>query len=193
MLTGKVNPSGRLPFSIPFKYEDGPIKTEAQYPGIKAEDDEFWQTHYSEGVYVGYRWYATQEIPVQFPFGHGLSYTAFEYSNAKAAKPSMTSAGTLKVSVEVVNTGSVDGAEVVQLYIADPEASVDRPAKELKGFEKVFLKAGEKKTVTFEIAAEDLSYFDAEKHEWVAEPGEFQALLGSSSEDIKAMVSFQLK
>ena len=193
VLTGKVNPSGRLPFSIPFKYEDGPIKTEAQYPGIKAEDDEFWQTHYSEGVYVGYRWYATQEIPVQFPFGHGLSYTAFEYSNAKAAKSSMTAAGTLKVSVEVANTGSVDGAEVVQLYIADPEASVDRPAKELKGFEKVFLKAGEKKTVTFEIAAEDLSYFDAEKHEWVAEPGEFQALLGSSSEDIKAMVSFQLK
>ena len=193
VLTGKVNPSGRLPFSVPFKYEDGPIKTEAQYPGIKTEDDEFWQTHYSEGVYVGYRWYATQEIPVQFPFGHGLSYTTFEYSNAKAAKPSMTVAGTLKVSVDVENTGSVDGAEVVQLYIADPEASVDRPAKELKGFEKVFLKAGQKKTVTFEIDAEDLSYFDAEKHEWVAESGEFQALLGSSSEDLKAMVSFQLK
>ena len=193
VLTGKVNPSGRLPFSVPFKYEDGPIKTEAQYPGIKTEDDEFWQTHYSEGVYVGYRWYSTQEIPVQFPFGHGMSYTTFEYSNAKAAKPSMTAAGTLKVSVDVENTGSVDGAEVVQLYIADPEASVDRPAKELKGFEKVFVKAGQKKTVTFEIDAEDLSYFDAEKHEWVAEPGEFQALLGSSSEDIKAMVSFQLK
>ena len=193
VLTGKVNPSGRLPFSVPFKYEDGPIKTEAQYPGIKTEDDEFWQTHYSEGVYVGYRWYSTQEIPVQFPFGHGLSYTTFEYSNAKAAKPSMTAAGTLKVSVDVENTGSVDGAEVVQLYIADPEVSVDRPAKELKGFEKVFLKAGEKKTVTFEIDAEDLSYFDAEKHEWVAESGEFQALLGSSSEDLKAMVSFQLK
>ena len=193
VLTGKVNPSGRLPFSVPFKYEDGPIKTEAQYPGIKTEDDEFWQTHYSEGVYVGYRWYATQEIPVQFPFGHGLSYTTFEYSNAKAAKPSMTAAGTLKVSVDVENTDSVDGAEVVQLYIADPEASIDRPAKELKGFEKVFLKAGQKKTVTFEIDAEDLSYFDAEKHEWVAESGEFQALLGSSSEDLKAMVSFQLK
>ena len=193
VLTGKVNPSGRLPFSIPFRYEDGPIKTEAQYPGIKTEDDEFWQTHYSEGVYVGYRWYSTQEIPVQFPFGHGLSYTTFEYSNAKAAKPSMTAAGTLKVSVDVANTGSVDGAEVVQLYIADPEASIDRPAKELKGFEKVWLKAGQKKTVTFEIDAEDLSYFDAEKHEWVAEPGEFQVLLGSSSEDLKAMVSFQLK
>ena len=193
VLTGKVNPSGRLPFSVPFKYEDGPIKTEAQYPGIKTEDDEFWQTHYSEGVYVGYRWYATKEIPVQFPFGHGLSYTTFEYSNAKAAKASMKANGTLEVTVDVANTGDVDGAEVVQLYIADPESSIDRPAKELKGVEKVWLKAGEKKTVKFEIDAEDLSYFDADKHAWVAEPGEFQALIGSSSEAIKAAVSFQLK
>ena len=193
VLTGKVNPSGRLPFSVPFKYEDGPIKTEAQYPGIKTEDDEFWQTHYSEGVYVGYRWYATQDIPVQFPFGHGLSYTTFEYSNAKSARSSMKSGEKLVVAVDVTNTGDVDGAEVVQLYIADPESSVDRPVKELKGFEKVWLKAGEKKTVRFEIGDDDLSYFDADKHAWVAEPGEFQAILGSSSENIKAAVSFQLK
>ena len=193
VLTGKVNPSGRLPFSVPFRYEDGPIKTEAQYPGVKAEGDQFWQTHYSEGVYVGYRWYATQEIPVQFPFGHGLSYTTFEYSNAKSARSSMKSGEKLVVAVDVTNTGEVDGAEVVQLYIADPESSVDRPVKELKGFEKVWLKAGEKKTVRFEIDDDDLSYFDADKHAWVAEPGEFQALLGSSSEDIKAAVSFQLK
>ena len=193
VLTGKVNPSGRLPFSVPFCYEDGPIKTERQYPGIKEPGDQYWQTHYDEGVYVGYRWYDTKEIPVQFPFGHGLSYTTFEYSNAKAAKPSMTASGTLKVSVDVTNTGDYDGAEVVQLYIADPEASVDRPAKELKGFEKVFLKAGQKKTVTFEIDAEDLSWFDADKHEWVAEPGEFQALFARSAGDIRTMVSFQLK
>ena len=193
VLTGKVNPSGRLPFSVPFCYEDGPIKTERQYPGIKEPGDQYWQTHYDEGVYVGYRWYDTKEIPVQFPFGHGLSYTTFEYSNAKAAKPSMTASGTLKVSVDVANTGDYDGAEVVQLYIADPEASVDRPAKELKGFEKVFLKAGQKKTVTFEIDAEDLSWFDADKHEWVAEPGEFQALFARSAGDVQTMVSFQLK
>ena len=193
VLTGKVNPSGRLPFSVPFCYEDGPIKTERQYPGIKEPGDQYWQTHYDEGVYVGYRWYDTKEIPVQFPFGHGLSYTTFEYSNAKAAKPSMTASGTLKVSVDVTNTGDYDGAEVVQLYIADPEASVDRPAKELKGFEKVFLKAGQKKTVTFEIDAEDLSYFDADKHEWVAEPGEFQALFARSAGDVRTMISFQLK
>ena len=193
VLTGKVNPSGRLPFSVPFCYEDGPIKTERQYPGIKEEGDEYWQTHYDEGVYVGYRWYDTKEIPVQFPFGHGLSYTTFEYSNAKAAKPSMTAAGTLKVSVDVANIGDRDGAEIVQLYIADPEASIDRPAKELKGFEKVYLKTGEKKTVTFEIDAEDLSWFDADKHEWVAEPGEFQALFARSAGDVRTMVSFQLK
>ena len=193
VLTGKVNPSGRLPFSVPFCYEDGPIKTERQYPGIKEPGDQYWQTHYDEGVYVGYRWYDTREIPVQFPFGHGLSYTTFEYSNAKAAKPSMTSSGTLKVSVDVENTGDYDGAEIVQLYIADPEASIDRPAKELKGFEKVYLKTGEKKTVTFEIDAEDLSWFDADNHEWVAEPGEFQALFARSAGDVRTMVSFQLK
>ena len=193
VLTGKVNPSGRLPFSVPFKYEDGPIKTERQYPGIKEEGDQFWQTHYDEGVYVGYRWYDSKGVPAQFPFGHGLSYTTFEYSNAKAAKSVMKADGTLKVSVDVVNTGDRDGAEIVQLYIADTEASVDRPSKELKGFEKVYLKAGEKKTVTFEIDAADLSYFDADRHEWVAEPGEFHALFARSSGDVKADAVFTLK
>ena len=192
VLTGKVNPSGRLPFSVPFKYEDGPIKTEAQYPGIKAEDDEFWQTHYSEGVYVGYRWYSSKKIKVQFPFGHGLSYTTFAYSNAVADKAEMTADQTLKVSVDVTNTGATDGAEVVQLYINDVKSTIDRPVKELKNFEKVYLKAGETKTVTFEIDAQDLSYFDADKHEWVAEPGKFKALIGSSSEDIRSTVNFKL-
>ena len=192
VLTGKVNPSGRLPFTVPFRYEDGPIKTEAQYPGIKAEGDEFWQTHYSEGVYIGYRWYSSKKIKVQFPFGHGLSYTTFAYSNATADKAEMTADQTLKVSVDVTNTGATDGAEVVQLYINDVKSTIDRPVKELKDFEKVYLKAGETKTVTFEIDAQDLSYFDADKHEWVAEPGKFKALLGSSSEDVKSIVNFKL-
>jgi len=192
VLTGKVNPSGRLPFTVPFRYEDGPIKTEAQYPGIKAEGDEYWQTHYSEGVYVGYRWYSSKKIKVQFPFGHGLSYTTFAYANAKADQPEMTADQTLKVSVDVTNTGATDGAEVVQLYISDVKSTIDRPVKELKNFEKVYLKAGETKTVTFEIDAEDLSYFDADKHEWVAEPGKFKALIGSSSEDIRSTVNFKL-
>ena len=193
VLTGKVNPSGKLPFSVPFKYEDGPIKTESQYPGVKQEGDQYWQTHYSEGVYIGYRWYDSKDVPVQWPFGHGLSYTSFEYSNAKASKGGMKKGGRIEVSVEVTNVGDCDGAEVVQLYIADPESSVDRPAKELKGFEKVYLQAGQTAKVTFEIAEDALSWFDAEKHEWVAEPGEFQALFASSSKDIKAMVPFTLK
>ena len=193
VLTGKVNPSGKLPFSVPFRYEDGPIKTEAQYPGIKEEGDEFWQTHYSEGVYIGYRWYDSKDVPVQWPFGHGLSYTSFEYTDAKVSKPVMKKGGTVEVSVVVKNVGDCDGAEVVQLYIADPEASIDRPAKELKGFEKVYVKAGETAKVTFEISEEDLSWFDAENHKWVAEPGEFQALLASSSKDVRATVPFTLK
>ena len=192
VLTGKVNPSGRLPFTVPFKYEDGPIKTEAQYPGIKEEGDQFWQTHYSEGVYVGYRWYSSKKIKVQFPFGHGLSYTTFTYTNAKADKAEMTADQTLKVSVDVTNTGSADGAEIVQLYINDVKSTIDRPVKELKDFEKVYLKAGETKKVTFEVDAQDLSYFDAEKHEWVAEPGKFKVLLGSSSENILSTVNFKL-
>ena len=192
VLTGKVNPSGRLPFTVPFKYEDGPIKTEAQYPGIKEEGDQFWQTHYSEGVYVGYRWYSSKKIKVQFPFGHGLSYTTFTYTNAKADKAEMTADQTLKVSVDVTNTGSADGAEIVQLYINDVKSTIDRPVKELKDFEKVYLKAGETKKVTFEVDAQDLSYFDAEKHDWVAEPGKFKVLLGSSSENILSTVNFKL-
>ena len=192
VLTGKVNPSGRLPFTVPYRYEDGPIKTQAQYPGIKEEGDQFWQTHYSEGVYIGYRWYSTKGIEVQFPFGHGLSYTTFEYANVKADKSEMTADQKLLVSVDVTNTGSVDGAEIVQLYINDVQSSIDRPVKELKNFEKVYLKAGETKTVTFEVDAQDLSYFDADKHEWVAEPGDFKVLLGSTSEDIRSTVNFKL-
>ena len=193
VLTGKVNPSGRLPFSVPFKYEDGPIKTERQYPGIKEEGSRFWQTHYDEGVYVGYRWYDTKQVPVQFPFGHGLSYTTFEYSNAKASKSTMKADGKITVSVQVKNTGDRPGAEVVQLYIADPQASVDRPVKELKGFEKVWLNPGESKKVSFTIDASALSYYDMSRSAWYAEPGEFQALLGSTSSDIRANVTFTLK
>ena len=193
VLTGKVNPSGRMPFTVPYKYEDGPIKTERQYPGIKEEGDEYWQTHYDEGVYVGYRWYDTKEIPVQWPFGHGLSYTTFEYGEAKAAKASMTADGKMTVTVDVKNTGDREGAEIVQLYIADPVAGIDRPAKELKGFEKITLKPGESKTVSFEIDAADLSYYSIEDNGWKAEAGEFQALIGPSSEDIRTIASFELK
>ena len=193
VLTGKVNPSGKMPFTVPYEYEHGPIKTVRQYPGIKEENDEYWQTHYDEGIYVGYRWYEAKGIPVQWAFGHGLSYTTFEFGQAKAGKASMTAEGKMTVTVDVKNTGDREGAEVVQLYVADPVASIDRPVKELKGFEKVTLKPGETKTVTFTLDADDLSFYSIEKNGWVAEAGEFQALIGPSSDDIRTTVAFELK
>ena len=190
VMTGKVNPSGKLPFTFPYVMSDGPVKTEEQYPGLP-QDERFYQVYYSEGIYVGYRWYEAKEVKPMFPFGHGLSYTAFEYGQPMAS--SKTMGKTLKIKVPVTNTGSVAGAEVVQLYIHDVEASVDRPVKELKGFDKVYLEPGQTKTVEFEIDRQALSFFDADKHEWVAEPGEFKALIAASSEDIRGEVSFRLK
>ena len=190
VMTGKVNPSGKLPFTFPYVMSDGPVKTEEQYPGLP-QDERFYQVYYSEGIYVGYRWYEAKEVKPMFPFGHGLSYTTFEYGQPMAS--SKTMGKTLKIKVPVTNTGSVAGAEVVQLYIHDVEASVDRPVKELKGFDKVYLEPGQTKTVEFEIDRQALSFFDADKHEWVAEPGEFKALIAASSEDIRGEVSFRLK
>ena len=190
VMTGKVNPSGKLPFTFPYVMSDGPVKTEEQYPGLP-QDERFYQVYYSEGIYVGYRWFEANDIKPMFPFGYGLSYTTFEYGQPVAS--SKTMGRTLKIKVPVTNTGNVAGAEVVQLYIHDVEASVDRPVKELKGFDKVFLEPGQTKTVEFAIDREALSFFDAEKHEWVAEPGEFKALVAASSEDIRGEVSFRLK
>ena len=190
VMTGKVNPSGKLPFTFPYVMSDGPVKTEEQYPGLP-QDERFYQVYYSEGIYVGYRWFEANDIKPMFPFGYGLSYTTFEYGQPVAS--SKTMGRTLKIKVPVTNTGNVAGAEVVQLYIHDVEASVDRPVKELKGFDKVFLEPGQTKTVEFAIDREALSFFDAEKHEWVAEPGEFKALVAASSADIRGEVSFRLK
>ena len=190
VMIGKVNPSGKLPFTFPYVMSDGPVKTEEQYPGLP-QDERFYQVYYSEGIYVGYRWYEAKEVKPMFPFGYGLSYTTFAYGQPVAS--SRTMGKTLKIMVPVTNTGNVAGAEVVQLYIHDVEASVDRPVKELKGFDKVYLEPGQTKTVEFVIDREALSFFDADKHEWVAESGEFKALVAASSEDIRGEVSFRLK
>ena len=188
VLTGKVNPSGKLPFTMPLALSDGPIKSERQYPGVKEEGKQWWQEYYDEGVFIGYRWYDTNGIAVQYPFGHGLSYTTFELSDASVKR----AGDSWKVSVRIKNTGEVPGAEVVQLYVRDKEASVARPSKELKGFEKVYLQPGETRSLQFTLTREDLSFFDAASHAWVAEPGEFHALLGCSSADIRADVPFTL-
>ncbi len=188
VLTGKVNPSGKLPFTMPLALSDGPIKTERQYPGIQEEGKKWWQEYYDEGVFIGYRWYDTNGIAVQYPFGHGLSYTTFDLSDARVKR----SGDGWKVSARIKNTGEVAGAEVVQLYIRDTEASVARPSKELKGFEKVYLQPGESRSLQFTLTRDDLSFFDAASHAWVAEPGEFHVLLGCSSADIRADVPFTL-
>ena len=185
VLSGDVNPSGRLPFTFPVKMEDGPVTTPGQYPGIKREGSPVIDEYYSEGIYVGYRWYDTKKVTPLFAFGHGLSYTSFEYGEASYRNG--------KVSLTVKNTGPRAGAEVVQLYISDPECSVDRPEKELKGFRKVFLQSGESATVEFPISKEDLSFFDAAAHRWTAEPGKFIARVGSASDDIRTSVEFNLR
>jgi beta-glucosidase len=201
VLVGDVNPSGKLPFTFPVAYEDGPLKTVEQYPGVdqgrtggvEAYDVPIFEMTYSEGVFVGYRWYDTKNIKPLFAFGHGLSYTTFEFGEAKVNKASMTQDGEVTVTVDVKNTGKVAGAEVVQLYIADHEASVERPTKELKGFSKVYLEPGQAAQVSFTIKKDALSFFDAQKHEWVAEKGKFSALVGSASDKILASVDFELK
>ena len=188
VLTGAVNPSGKLPFTMPLALADGPLKTERQYPGIKEEGSEWWQEYYDEGVFIGYRWYDTQQLAVQYPFGHGLSYTTFDITDASVKK----AGDGFEVTAKLTNTGAVAGAEVVQLYVSDAESSVPRPDKELKGFEKVYLEPGESATVRFTLDRRALSFFDADTHAWKAEPGTFHALLGTSSRDIYTAVAFTL-
>jgi beta-glucosidase len=186
VLFGKVNPSGKLPFTFPVKLEDNAAHA------LNAYDPEDLTVEYKEGIFVGYRWAEKQQIRPLFAFGHGLSYTTFEYGQAKAAKTSVKENGKLTVSVDVTNTGAVAGKEVIQLYIGDNEASVARPVKELKGFRKIDLKPGQKQTVTFEIDSEMLKFFDADKHEWTLEKGMFTAYIGAASDDIRTQVEFEV-
>ena len=183
---GKVNPSGKLPFTFPVKLND----LGAHAAG--ANDPKDLSVEYKEGLYVGYRWADKYDVEPLFAFGHGLSYTDFAYGDAKA-KSSVKAGADLKVSIDVTNTGKVAGKEVVQLYIGDEEAYLDRPVKELKGFKKVHLEPGETKTVEFVIEPDMLKFFDDAKHEWVLEKGKFTAYVGASSQDIRSEVSFEVK
>jgi beta-glucosidase len=186
VLFGKVNPSGKLPFTFPVKLEDNAAHA------LNAYDPEDLSVEYKEGIFVGYRWAEKEQIKPLFAFGHGLSYTTFGYGEAKAAKATMKENGTLSVSVDVTNTGDVAGKEVVQLYIGDNEASVARPVKELKGFRKIALEPGQKQTVTFEITPDMLKFFDADKHEWVLEKGKFTAYICAASDDVRTQVEFEV-
>lgn len=187
ILVGDVNPSGKLPFTYPVKLEDNSAHKLGDYPGSDGE-----QT-YRDGIFVGYRWAEKENIKPLFSFGHGLSYTSFEYDKATANKKEISANDSITFSVKVKNTGATTGSEVVQLYIRDVKSSLPRPIKELKGFKKVNLNPNEEQVLTFNITKEDLSFFDADKHEWVAEKGDFEAHIGSSSSDIRTKVTFKLK
>ncbi|MEG2219412.1 MAG: glycoside hydrolase family 3 C-terminal domain-containing protein [Muribaculaceae bacterium] len=188
ILFGDVNPSGKLPFTFPARIEDNAAYAMGEYPG----DDV--NVTYNESIFVGYR-YADKQKKVKplFPFGHGLSYTTFEYGKPTSDKKLMTANDIITFSVSVKNTGARKGQEVVQLYISDKQSSLPRPIKELKGFKKVELAPGEEKVVSFTITKEALSFFDDVKHEWIAEPGMFEAIIGASATNIKGIVTFELK
>jgi len=186
VLVGDVNPSGKLTFTFPVKLSDNGAHALGEFPGGN-------EVKYNESIFVGYRYADKQKAKPLFSFGHGLSYTTFEYGKVTADKKQVSADGKITFSVKVKNTGIREGSEVVQLYISDLKSSLVRPIKELKGFEKISLKAGEEKTVTFTIDKTALSFFDDKKHDWVAEPGAFEAIVGASSTDIKSKVGFSLQ
>jgi beta-glucosidase len=177
VLFGDVNPSGKLPTTFPVRLEDNPAYI--NYPG------ENGKVRYGEGIFVGYRYYDKKKLAPLFPFGHGLSYTSFEYSNLRLSAKSLTPDKTLTVKVDVTNTGKVAGKEIVQLYVRDVKSTFARPEKELKAFAKVELKPKQKKTVTFTLDREAFWHFDTGKNAWSTEPGEFEVWVGTSSRDIR--------
>ena len=201
VLAGRVNPSGKLPYSIPVRLEDCAAHSFGtdSYPGVESESGDVLfgvcapQQRYEEDVLVGYRWHDTKKVPARYAFGHGLSYTSFAYGKpVLSAKEMKADGGKLTVTVPVSNTGSREGAEVVQLYVGDDKASVLRPVKELKGFEKVTLAPGETRDVTFTVTPEMLAFFDADAHAWRTEPGTFTLYLGGSSALTPAKAKFKL-
>ncbi len=184
ILFGTTNPSGKLAESFPLRLQHNP--SHLFFPGQNRE------VTYREGIYVGYRYYDTKSMEVMFPFGHGLSYTTFEYSNLLVDKKEFSDSDTLKIRCAILNTGDCAGAEVVQLYVRDVESTLPRPIKELKGFAKINLEPGEQQQVEFELSKADFSYYDDTLHTWFAESGEFQLLVGSSSRDIRLYETVQL-
>ncbi len=176
ILFGKVNPSAKLPETFPIQLSDNP--SYLNFPGEKDK------VEYKEGIFVGYRYYDKKKMDVLFPFGHGLSYTTFGYSNLRLSSDNIKDTEEVTVQVDVTNTGSVAGKEIVQLYVADEESTVIRPEKELKGFEKVELQPGETKTVQFLLNKRSFAYFNTDIHNWHVESGRFVIMIGKSSRDI---------
>ena len=193
VLCGDANPSGKLPFTWPASLNDVGAHALGTYPGTWRKGHKIIDEEYKEGIYVGYRWADAHKTHPLFAFGHGLSYTTFKLSNLSLSSAAITANDTLRVKVSVTNTGKRAGAEVVQLYIHDNKASVDRPYKELKGFRKVFLQPGETKDVEMTIAKDALSFYDETTAAWKAEPGTFTVLVGNASDNLTLRKGFTLK
>lgn len=185
VLFGDVNPSGKLSCTFPKRLEDSPAHALGAYPGKDGT------VRYEEGLLVGYRWFDTRKVEPLFPFGFGLSYTRFEYSDLKLV-PAKESKAVVLAEFEVKNIGARDGAEVVQLYVQDVQPRLPRPFKELKGFRKIFLKASEKQTVSIPLERSAFAFFDPQKQGWASDKGDFRILVGSSSRDIRLQGSFRL-
>ena len=177
ILTGKVNPSGKTAETYPLSFEENPVY--GNYPGQPVVSE------HKESLYVGYRYYDTAKKDVLFPFGYGLSYTTFEYSDIKLSASEIKDTDTVEVSFKIKNTGSVDGAEIAQVYVADKDSTIFRPEKELRAFTKVFLKAGEEKEVSLTLGKRAFAYYNVNIGDWHVETGEFDILVGASSRDIK--------
>ena len=194
VLFGDVNPSGKLPFTWYASLNQCGAHATGSYPGTWRADRQIIDEEYKEGIYVGYRWTdrLKKERPL-FAFGHGLSYTTFKLDKPVADKKQMTADEEISFTVNLTNTGSRPGSETVQLYISDKKASVDRPMKELKAFRKVFLNPGESRAVTMTIGRDALSFYDETKGQWTAEPGQFEALVGTASDQLSGKCTFELK
>jgi len=186
VLFGDVNPSGKLPFTFPKKLEDSPAHAVGDYPGTNST------VEYKEGLLVGYRYFDTKKIEPLFCFGHGLSYTSFEYSNLKFESGQINKNDSLRIELTLKNSGQAGGAEVVQCYIHDVKSYLPRPDKELKGFKKVYLEPGEEKTVSLAFGGRDFAFYDDQLNDWQIEAGEFELLVGSSSRDIRIGKKFSI-
>ena len=213
VLFGDIAPSGKLPFTFPKKLEDSPAFALGNF-GKNASEDLFTlmyrldatgytreqiqeyianlpapESHYTEGIFVGYRWFETKNVPVMYAFGHGLSYVDFEYGALSCRKKK----GMIQVSLDITNLGDMEADEVVQLYVSRPDTKIERPVKELEAFERVTLKAGETKNVTLEFPVSELAHWDMETNGWTVEPGKVQILVGAASDDIRKTIETEIR
>jgi beta-glucosidase len=186
IIAGEVNPSGKLPYTLPVRLEDTGPYVVGEYPGKDGK------VVYNDDIYVGYRYFDTKKVNPLFPFGYGLSYTTFAYENLKVETTSHSDSLRCVVSFDIRNTGNVDGKEIAQVYVSDIESRLPRPLKELKGFAKVALKKGECRRVSVEMDRRAFQYYDHTANSWILEPGRFEILVGSSASSILLRETIEL-